>query len=137
MRAAGRDPDNYRVGIIRSFLVTDDPERDWPPLRQAERYRMGVYLGFAQDADAHGTPSGTLKRADRIPQGFIVGDVEHCVAELVDFISTYGFTDVVTWGSAPGLAPAALTPAMEAFAVEVVPRVRAAIDGRAGGGARR
>ena len=32
---------------------------------------------------------------------------------------------VVTWGAAPGLAPAALTPSIERFAREVVPAVRA------------
>jgi alkanesulfonate monooxygenase SsuD/methylene tetrahydromethanopterin reductase-like flavin-dependent oxidoreductase (luciferase family) len=35
LAGAGRDPQNYRVGIIRSCLVTDDVERDWPPVRAA------------------------------------------------------------------------------------------------------
>jgi hypothetical protein len=56
-----------------------------------------------------------------------VGDVDHCVAELSAFITEYGLTDVVTWGSVPGVPPATLTPMMERFASEVVPRVRAAL----------
>jgi alkanesulfonate monooxygenase SsuD/methylene tetrahydromethanopterin reductase-like flavin-dependent oxidoreductase (luciferase family) len=43
MTAHGRDPDHYRVGIIRGVLVTDDPERDWLPLREAERYKASCY----------------------------------------------------------------------------------------------
>ena len=33
----GRDPDNYRVGIIRSILVTDDLETDWLPIRESKQ----------------------------------------------------------------------------------------------------
>lgn len=122
-RAAGRDPDGYRVGIIRSVLVTDDPERDWPPVRAAERYRMKVYGGFADAAGLGG--QDMFKDAERVPQRIIVGDVAHCVDELVAFVTGFGITDVVTWGAAPGLAPAALTPSIERFAREVVPAVRA------------
>jgi alkanesulfonate monooxygenase SsuD/methylene tetrahydromethanopterin reductase-like flavin-dependent oxidoreductase (luciferase family) len=128
MRAAGRNPDNYRVGIIRSFLVTDDPERDWPPLRAAEVYRAKVYGGFFEAA---GLDSSTMfSEAGRISQRVVVGDVDKCVQTLVEFITEYGLTDVVTWGSAPGLLPEYLTPSMERFATEVVPRVRATLDGR-------
>jgi alkanesulfonate monooxygenase SsuD/methylene tetrahydromethanopterin reductase-like flavin-dependent oxidoreductase (luciferase family) len=120
---AGRDPDRYRVGIIRSCLVTDDPERDWPPLRAAERYRIEVYGGFAEEAGLGGI--GMFSQEDRIVQRVVVGDVEHCVATVTSFIREHGLTDVVSWGSAPGLEPAALSPSMERFATEVVPRVRA------------
>jgi alkanesulfonate monooxygenase SsuD/methylene tetrahydromethanopterin reductase-like flavin-dependent oxidoreductase (luciferase family) len=123
--AAGGDPMQHRLGIIRTFLVTDDPERDWPPLRAAERYRMQVYGRFFAEAGLGN--AGTFNEEDRIPQRVFVGDVDACAAELTSFIRTYGLTDVVTWGSAPGLPPAALTPSMERFAAEVVPKVRAAL----------
>lgn len=126
MQEAGRNPDDYRVGIIRSVLVTDDPERDWPPLREAERYRMRVYGTFTEAAGLGGR--GLFAEKARIPQRIIVGDVAHCASELIEFIRNHGLTDVVTWGSAPGLPPAQLTPSMERFATEVVPRVRAAFS---------
>ena len=66
VRAAGRDPHDHRVGIIRSFLVTDDPERDWPPLRAAERYRMKVYGRFAEEAGKGG--KAAFLEPDRIPR---------------------------------------------------------------------
>ena len=122
-RAEGRNPDDYRIGIIRNVFVTDDRERDWPPLREAERYRMWVYNRFFEEA---GLGDGGFTDADRIPQRAIIGDVDHCVDELVGFIREFGLTDVVTWGSAPGVQPATVTPMMERFATEVVPRVRAA-----------
>jgi alkanesulfonate monooxygenase SsuD/methylene tetrahydromethanopterin reductase-like flavin-dependent oxidoreductase (luciferase family) len=131
LELAGGDPNQKRVGIVRSFLVTDDPERDWPPLRAAERYRMSVYGRFAQEA---GTGDAkTFNEPGRITQRVFVGDVDACVAELTSFIERYGLTDVVTWGSAPGLEPARLTPSMERFAAEVVPQVRARLAKGAGG----
>jgi alkanesulfonate monooxygenase SsuD/methylene tetrahydromethanopterin reductase-like flavin-dependent oxidoreductase (luciferase family) len=127
-RAAGRDPDRHRVGIIRGVLVTDDPERDWPPVREAERYRMRVYGRFAEEAQRGGR--AMFEQEGRISQRIIVGDVETCAAELTSYIVDHGFTDVVTWGSAPGLEPERLTPSMERFAIEVVPLVRQSVEAR-------
>ena len=124
--AAGRNPDDYRIGIIRSVLVTDDAERDWPRIREAERYRMRVYGRFFEEAGLGGR--GAFEETDRIPQRPIVGDVDHCVSELTSFITEYGLTDVVSWGSAPGLPPSFFTPMMERFATEVVPRVKSEIS---------
>ncbi|MGD9753147.1 MAG: LLM class flavin-dependent oxidoreductase [Acidimicrobiia bacterium] len=125
LRAAGGNPDTTRVGIIRSVLVTDDPERDWPPVREAERYRMRVYSRFSEEAGRGG--KALFLEEQRIPQRIIVGDAAHCTAELVRFIAEHGLTDVVTWGAAPGVPPAAMTPSILRFATEVVPAVRAAL----------
>ena len=35
LKASGRNPESYRVGIIRSCLATDDAERKWPAVRAA------------------------------------------------------------------------------------------------------
>ena len=121
-RAAGLDPDAHRVGVIRSVYVTDDRERDWPPLREGERYRMRVYGRFFEEA---GLGGGAFQEEGRLNQRAIVGDVDTCVRELTDFIVEHGITDVVTWGSIPGVQPDVLTPMMERFAREVVPRVKA------------
>ncbi len=72
---------HYRVGIIRGCLVTDDKERDWPIVREAERYRMRLYSRFFAGVEADGLGGGRAQ----IPQSWIVGDVNHCVAELVRF----------------------------------------------------
>jgi hypothetical protein len=55
-----------------------------------------------------------------------VGDVRHCVSELVQFIETYGITDLVTWGVPPGVRPHDMAASLASFATQVVPRVRAA-----------
>lgn len=126
--AAGHDPDSRRVGIIRSCLVTDDRERDWPRIRDAERYRMQVYLQFNRESEA-GDGLSTTRDAERIPQSWVVGDADQCVAELVAFIRAYGITDLVTWAVPPGLTPAQTARHLERYATEVVPRLKAAVDG--------
>jgi alkanesulfonate monooxygenase SsuD/methylene tetrahydromethanopterin reductase-like flavin-dependent oxidoreductase (luciferase family) len=123
LKASGRNPIDYRVGIIRSCLVTDDPERDWPPVRAAERYRMELYgRFFAEAGDGARLPDADTQR---IAQTWVVGDVDHCVAELSAFIADYGITDLVTWAVPPGMRPVQMNTSLERFATEVAPRLRA------------
>jgi alkanesulfonate monooxygenase SsuD/methylene tetrahydromethanopterin reductase-like flavin-dependent oxidoreductase (luciferase family) len=114
-----------RVGIIRPWLVTDDRERDWPPIRDAERYRMEVYARFFAEADA----SFTIGSRDDIPQRWIIGDAAEVEAQLGAFIEDLGLTDVITHGVPPGLHPERLTPSLVRFAEEVMPALRARFDG--------
>jgi alkanesulfonate monooxygenase SsuD/methylene tetrahydromethanopterin reductase-like flavin-dependent oxidoreductase (luciferase family) len=120
--ANGRDPADYRVGITRSMLVTDDPERDWPVIRDAERYKMGVYERFF--AETPDTYTFGRRDAGPIPQTWIVGDADHCVAELCRFAGEYGITDVTTAGLPPGVDPELMGRNLERIATEVLPRVR-------------
>jgi len=128
LRASGRDPDDYRVGIIKSCLVTDDRDRDWPAVREAERRRMAVYQQFRAESGGHGGVAGITEEA-RIPQTWVVGDVEHCVSVLAAFIREYGLTDIVTWAVPPGMRPDQMAPSLERFARDVAPRLRAMFEG--------
>jgi alkanesulfonate monooxygenase SsuD/methylene tetrahydromethanopterin reductase-like flavin-dependent oxidoreductase (luciferase family) len=129
LRAAGRDPDRHRVGIIRGCLPTDDRDRDWPAVRASERYRNQLYTQFFAEAGRYQAIDWT---GPRIPQTWVVGDVDHCVAELSTFIADHGITDLVTWGVPPGMRPEQMNPSLERFARDVVPRLRAP-SGFAGG----
>ncbi len=116
---AGRSPEQHRVGLIRSIYVTDDKERDWPILRQAERHRMSVYDTFMADTpDNYGWRGG-----DTIPQTVVIGTPDECVAELQRFIDEYGITDIASSGLPPGVDPEMMGPMVERLAREVVPRL--------------
>ena len=100
----------------------DDPKRDWAQFKPSEIHRMKNYdLWAATSPDA----VADFRDPRRIPQQWIIGDVEHCVATLADFVRDYGFTDIVTWGAPPGLAPARMNRSLERVANEVLPRLRA------------
>jgi len=127
VRAAGRSPDSRRVGIIRSCFVTDDPERDWPAVRVAERYRGELYNRFFAES---GQDRSWYRSGPRIPQTWVVGSADDCVKELSGFIFEHGITDLVTWAVPPGLRPEQMNRSLERFAREVAPRLKSA-SGRA------
>ena len=129
VRADGGDPSAFRIGIIRSCLVTDDRERDWAAVRVAERRRMEVYSRFRAESGGHGGVAGITKEQS-IPQTWVVGDVDHCVAELAAFIEEHGLTDIVTWAVPPGMRPDEMSASLERFARDVAPRLRAKFDGK-------
>jgi alkanesulfonate monooxygenase SsuD/methylene tetrahydromethanopterin reductase-like flavin-dependent oxidoreductase (luciferase family) len=124
--AAGKRADDFRVGIIRPWLVTRNRERDWPAVREAERYKGKIYADWiAESGDAVTLKlAGPPTDARPIPQTWIVGDAEQCRAELERFVGEYGITDVVTWGVPPGVAPEAMNASLETFARDVMPWFR-------------
>lgn len=124
--ATGADPDQRRYGIIRSFYVSDDRDRDWPMIRTAERFRMAVYEKFmAATPDDYGwtEPGG-------IPQSAFMGTAQQCVEEIVSFATSYGITDIASSGLPPGIEPDWMAANIERLATEVLPEVRARLATR-------
>lgn len=120
LRASGRNPADHRVGIIRTVVVT---ERDSALARQvleAERYRMKLYARFFAESR-----QPVAKADEAVPQRFIVGNVEQCVAELAGFVRDFGITDLVSMAVPPGLRPAQMADSLEALFTQVVPKVKA------------
>ncbi|MDG2278605.1 MAG: LLM class flavin-dependent oxidoreductase [Pseudomonadales bacterium] len=122
LEATGRQTSDKRVGIIRSILVTDDKERDWPMVRAAERYRMALYNRFFEESG-----EGFGHGGEPVPQTWIVGDVDHCVEELVAFIEKFGMTDIVSMAVPPGLRAEQMSQSLEKLFTEVVPKVKAKV----------
>lgn len=119
--AQGQDPNDRRIGIIRSFYVSDDRDRDWATIRAAERFRMSVYDKFMDATpDDYGwrEPGG-------IPQGSFMGTVDECVEEIVSFVHEFGITDIASSGLPPGVSPEFMASNLERLAREVLPAVRA------------
>ncbi len=116
---AGTSAAQKRIGIIKGVFVTDDAEREWPRVRDSERYRMNLYRRFFAESETN------FGAGEHIPQTWVVGDVDQCVSELRDFMNTYGVTDLVTWAMPPGLSSDVMQQSLERFVLEVVPRLRA------------
>jgi alkanesulfonate monooxygenase SsuD/methylene tetrahydromethanopterin reductase-like flavin-dependent oxidoreductase (luciferase family) len=120
VRNAGRNPLDHRIGIIRNVVVTDPDSALAQQVIAGERYRMKLYAKFFAEG---GQP--LAKPEDTIPQRYIIGNVDHCVAELVKFVREFGLTDIVSSGSSPGVLPAQLADSMQALFTQVAPRVKA------------
>jgi len=108
------------VGIIRSILVTDDREADWIPVRAAERYRMALYKQFFEESG-----EGFGDAGEQVPQTWIVGNVDQCVAELKQFIQKFGITDIVSMAVPPGMRADQMSASLERLFTQVVPRLKA------------
>ena len=116
---AGRSPQAHRIGIIRSILVTNDAKGDWQQIREAERYRMALYRRFFKESgEGFGDPG------EPVPQTWIVGDVAHCVSELLSFIAEFGITDIVSMAMPPGLRANQMNDSLAALFQQVVPEVK-------------
>jgi alkanesulfonate monooxygenase SsuD/methylene tetrahydromethanopterin reductase-like flavin-dependent oxidoreductase (luciferase family) len=83
---------------------------------------MQLYRQFHEESG-----EGLPESGERIPQTWIVGDVDHCVEELGRFIEAFGITDIVTMAVPPGLRPEQMTVSLEALFTRVVPRLRSAL----------
>ena len=119
---SGRQTRDYRVGIIRSILVTDDRNTDWPLIRAAEKYRMQLYQRFFEESGEGFGDSG-----EPVPQTWIVGNEDECVEQLVNFITKFGVTDIVTMAVPPGLRADQMTDSLQMLFTRVAPRVKALI----------
>lgn len=124
--ARGGNPAEFRVGIIRSWLVTDDRDRDWPAYRAAEIYRMQHYRKWAADS---GDDVTAFDDPGRIPQTYMIGNAQSCAEQVVRFVQKYGITDLVGWAAPPGIPPEATNANLERFARDVIPLVRRAVSG--------
>jgi alkanesulfonate monooxygenase SsuD/methylene tetrahydromethanopterin reductase-like flavin-dependent oxidoreductase (luciferase family) len=119
---SGRQARDYRVGIIRSILVTDDRNTDWPLIRAAEKYRMQLYQRFFEESGEGFGDSG-----EPVPQTWIVGNEDECVEQLVNFITKFGVTDIVTMAVPPGLRADQMTDSLQMLFTRVAPRIKALI----------
>ena len=119
---SGRQTRDYRVGIIRSILVTDDRNTDWPLIRAAEKYRMQLYQRFFEESGEGFGDSG-----ESVPQTWIVGNEDECVEQLVNFITKFGVTDIVTMAVPPGLRADQMTASLQMLFTRVAPRLKALI----------
>ncbi len=124
LTSSGRNPADYRVGIIRSILVTDDRDKDWPLIRAAEKYRMALYQKFFEESG-----QGFGERGEPVPQTWIVGNAEHCISELKRFIEVFGITDIVSMAVPPGMRTEQMAASLERLFTQVVPRLKQELAG--------
>ena len=122
LKEDGRDPTDHRIGILRSILVTENKQEDWPLIRAAEKYRMRFYEKvFEESGEGFG-------EGEQVPQRWIVGDVEECVDQLKEFVTTFGITDIATMAVPPGLRPSQMARSLERLFAEVVPSLKAELS---------
>jgi alkanesulfonate monooxygenase SsuD/methylene tetrahydromethanopterin reductase-like flavin-dependent oxidoreductase (luciferase family) len=120
-RKQGRDPRDYRIGLIKSWFITDEGRDDalWQTIRERERYRGGTYAPWI-------AAGYTRPRADSVPidQGYMIGSPAEVIAGIDEAAKQMPLTDIISWATPPGMDPEEMNPRLERFARDVMPHFR-------------
>ncbi|MBM3139537.1 MAG: LLM class flavin-dependent oxidoreductase [Chloroflexi bacterium] len=125
---AGKDPDAAQVAVLRSVVVSDDPERAWVEVQEHVRWRgerYGAWYGEAGDLPQD-MQWGERLRAGADPAGrmeSLVKTVPQVIAD-VEELERIGVDCVIFFATFPGYPPGMMLPTWEAIAREVIPRFR-------------
>ena len=95
----------------------------WPAIRAAEKYRMRLYQRFFEESG-----EGFGESGEPIPQSWIIGNADECVAQLTEFIRTFGITDIATMAVPPGMRAEQMTQSLESLFTNVAPRLKQQLD---------
>ena len=118
----GRDPAEFRIGMIKPCFVADSRDDPmWATVSERERYRWGTYRPWIAAANFAAPAPGTQQPID---QSWFVGSPAELVEKIGRFRESIPVTDFISWGCPPGMDPAEMRPRLERFAAEVIPHFR-------------
>jgi probable F420-dependent oxidoreductase len=116
------------VGALQNAFVTDDPERDWPQVRDGIAHQLGTYAGWRSGTDVPGVPLRIEPPAEaelRSSTAFGTPDeVAAHLTPLADVLAPYPEAHLVTRHHYPGMDPAPAAASIELFARAVAPQLR-------------
>lgn len=129
VRDAGKDPATAVVAVLRSVVISDDPERAWAEVREQVAWRgrnYGQWYGEAGDLPVDVRRLEQLRSGAIDPAGSreaLVKDPQTVAAELAA-LEAMGVDCVIFFGTIPGYPPLKMLPTWERFARDVMPRFR-------------
>ena len=116
------------VGLLQNAFVTEDPERDWPMIRDGIGHQLGVYAGWRAGTDVPGEPLVvTPPSEDDIRRTTAFGTPEEVVAFLkpvVSVLGRYPESHLILRLHYPGMDAAPAARAIELLARDVAPSLR-------------
>jgi probable F420-dependent oxidoreductase len=131
-RKAGQDGPPL-VGILQNAFVTEDPDRDWPMVRDGIGHQLGVYAGWRAGTDVAGKPLQVMPPdEDTIRRTTAYGtpaEVAEYLAPLARVLGAYPEAHLVLRLHYPGMDAAPAARAIELLASDVAPAIRAAAGG--------
>jgi probable F420-dependent oxidoreductase len=126
---AGKDPAMATVAVLRSVVISDDPERTWSEVREHVRWRglnYGRWYGEAGDLPQDVQRLAQLDAGAVDPGGArdaLIKDPDTVAREIAD-LERMGVDCVIFFATLPGYPPLKMLPTWEAFARRVLPRFR-------------
>jgi probable F420-dependent oxidoreductase len=119
------------VGLLQNAYVTQDPERDWPMVRDGIGHQLGVYTGWRQGTDVAGRPLEVLAPdEDDIRSSTAYGTPEQVIEFLSPLVKTLGGyreSHLVLRLHYPGMTAEPAAEAIRLLAREVAPRLKESV----------
>jgi probable F420-dependent oxidoreductase len=124
---AGREGEPI-VGVLQNAYVADDPEAEWPAVREGIGHQLGTYAGWRNGTDVPGSDLQVAPPpADKIRGSTAYGTADEVVDYLrpmVEILNRYERAHLVVRLYYPGMTAARSARAVELFAREVIPKLR-------------
>lgn len=116
------------VGVLQNGYVTDDPDRDWPMVRDGIAHQLGTYAGWRAGTDVPGRPLEVMPPDDdtiRSTTAFGTPDqVIQYLSPLVEILAAYPESHLVLRLHYPGMTGPTAAEAIRLFAADVAPALR-------------
>ncbi len=117
------------VALLQNAFVTQDPERDWPTIREAVGHQLGVYAGWRAGTDIPGRDLDVIPpEEDTVRATTAYGTPEQVTSALEPLAETLGrypHSHLIVRLHYPGMSREPAATAIQLFAREVAPRLRA------------
>jgi probable F420-dependent oxidoreductase len=111
----GRDRKDVMISTTLPLYVTDDPERDWPRIRDFVQYQANWYLQGS---------GRTIDDPDSLRKGFVIAAPDEAVEQVKKRQADTDCDELHFWAVLPGQDPADAQRSIELFAKQVMPKVR-------------
>lgn len=116
------------VAVLMNGFATNDPERDWPMVRDGIGHQLGVYAGWRAGTDVPGVPLEVKPPdEDAIRTTSAFGTPRDVVAKLepfIDALAAYPDSHLIVRLHYPGMEAAPAAESIRLFAREVAPALR-------------
>jgi probable F420-dependent oxidoreductase len=125
----GKDPNAATVAVLRSVIISDDPEKTWDELKDHVRWRSGRYGQWYGEA---GDLPQDVERLERLRSGegelmggmaALIKDPDTIAREMAE-LEQLGVDHVIFFATFPGYPLSRTMQTWEAFAAKVMPRLR-------------
>jgi hypothetical protein len=116
------------VALLQNAFVTEDPDGDWPMVRDGIGHQLGVYAGWRRGTDVKGKPLEVMPPDEQdIRDTTAYGTPEQVVnflSPLANILARYPESHLVLRMHYPGMTAAPADRAIRLLAREVAPRLR-------------
>lgn len=116
------------VGVLQNAYVTNDPDRDWPMVRDGIGHQLGTYTGWRLGTDVPGKPLEVQPPdEDDIRRTTAYGKPDDVVAylePLTKVLAAYRESHLILRLHYPGMDGSPAADAIRLLATEVAPRLK-------------